>query len=135
LVRDGVDPGAYNIYEEDLRVGRIVSVVGMVGSQIIKTIREEAAIIQANQGTLYGAMQKSIEISTMTSKQLENISSRVGEISTRIDEVRGSIDKGNDIQLQQSQKKSERYLKLLVDSQRSRGYVRNRDGDIMDMFD
>jgi len=39
LARTSNDPGAYNIYEEDVRMNKIVSTIGMVGGQIINSVK------------------------------------------------------------------------------------------------
>ena len=56
LVRNGDDPGAYNIYEEDVRIGKVVSVIGMVGNQIIGAINEMADAVRYQQQALYDAV-------------------------------------------------------------------------------
>jgi hypothetical protein len=61
LVRIGNDPGAYNIYEDDVRVGRIVNVIGKVGSQIIGAVNNMSSDIRSMNRSVCSAIDNAVE--------------------------------------------------------------------------
>jgi len=83
LARTGNDPGAYNIYEEDVRIGKIMNVIGMVGKQIIGTVNKMADSVRYQQQALYDAVTEGNELQRSLSTQLSSQLSGVNERQDR----------------------------------------------------
>jgi hypothetical protein len=62
LVRAGNDPGAYNIYEDDVRVGRIIKTVGMVGSQIISAVKSMEQSLRCHNQAICDAIENASSV-------------------------------------------------------------------------
>jgi len=77
LIRVGNDPGAYNIYEEDVRIGKIMSVIEMVGNQIINTVTEVAESVQYQQQALYDAVCEGNDIKQSLLSQVISQGNRI----------------------------------------------------------
>lgn len=135
LVREGADPGAYNLFEDDVRANRLIGTIGLVGRQVINTVNEQAEKIRANQHALYETVCEGNEISRAMSLQMGTMSSQLGtmssqmdSMSSQLDEVQDTIDDGNVLA-----GVTARNAKLLTDAQRDRwGILRNKDGGIVD---
>ena len=109
LTRYENDPGAYNIYEDDMRVGKIVDVVEMVGSQIINTIGDLSKAMQLQNQAICDAIYYASEIQKSSAAQVIDGINRLNEsnhdfteTSRKNDEIRNrhlaEISRFNEIQ-------------------------------------
>lgn len=109
LVRTGVDPGAYNIYEEDVRANKIVNAINLGFDRI----SSQLSSIQTYQYCLYSAVLESKGI-------LQNISNK--------------IDAGNQIQEKSAYfvQETANNTRIMVDLNRDRwGDLRNLNGQFV----
>jgi len=103
------DPGAYNIYEEDLRAQKIIDVMKIGFSQISGQLSQ----IQANQYTLYSSINETNSILKSINSELGNINHSLSESSVFCEENANNT-------------------RILVDLQRDRwGDLYNLDGHVV----
>ncbi|MCL2377611.1 MAG: hypothetical protein FWC77_00635 [Defluviitaleaceae bacterium] len=70
LVRVSDDPGAYNIYEDDVRVRRIVNVFGKVGTQIVSVVRGLASDIRSLNMSVCNAIEEASKMQMASSSEV-----------------------------------------------------------------
>ena len=123
LVREGDDPGAYNIYEEDVRIGKVMSIVGMVGTQIIGAINEMADAVRYQQQALYDAVCEGNELQRALAS----------DVSAQMGSLKEGQERSNILQEEML-----RQEKLKTDAMReydhslNRSVLRNLSGHIVD---
>jgi len=93
LARLGNDPGAYNIYEEDVRIGKIINVVGMVGVQIVNVVNSMEQSMRIHNKAICNAIYQVGEMQNSASSQIvegiNNVNQSV-EINNKNDEIRNA---------------------------------------------
>jgi hypothetical protein len=70
LIRVDNDPGAYNLFEDDLRFGRVVKAIGMVGSQIVGAVRGLASEMRSLNISICDAVEKAGEMQRASSAEV-----------------------------------------------------------------
>jgi len=70
LVRSGSDPGAYNLYEEDVRIGKIINIVGLVGTQIVGAVNDMSKSMRTQNQAICDAIHRASEIQSAATAQV-----------------------------------------------------------------
>jgi len=89
LIWNGSDPGAYNLYEDDVKANRIVGAIESGFDKMSQLISQELHKIQQNQYALYDAVQNSNKLLTYLSLASREILNRVDSISSEMRGVSG----------------------------------------------
>jgi len=141
LTRNDSDPGAYYLYEEDVRANRVIDVITIGFNQI----SSQLSAIQRNQYSLHSAIQNSNSILTGISNELHAISGQIERNTSAIHQGNITLSNLQNIAAANTQEQSAGNARLdeipyftremkncartLVDINRDRwGILRNRDG-------
>ena len=121
LTRSGNDPGAYNLYEDDIKANRIITAIDIGTRKISSQLND----IKKNQYSLYNAIQTSNSI-------LAGISNELGIIANKVDLNTQTINRSNEIlkassSFEQQTSQNTRILELVHKD--NWGQLRNYDGD------
>jgi len=93
LSRSDNDPGAYNIYEDDVRAGKIVNVVRMIGTQIMNAINDLSSSLRTYNQSICDAISHASEMQRAATAQVIEGINVIGEqakMSRYNDEVRNT---------------------------------------------
>jgi len=127
LVRNDADPGAYYLYEEDVRAQRIVDVITTGFAQLSAQLSQ----IQRNQYALYTAIQEGNTIMQNIQNELGAISGQINAGNARLTDISNHVvqSASNTDALSSLAREMERNSRILVDINRDKyGVLRNRDG-------
>lgn len=134
LVRSGNDPGAYYLYEEDVRANKIINAIDVGFS----SISSQLSTIQKNQYYLYLAVQESNKILQRRSSELSIANKTLQGISNKFDQ-RSTYDFETSYMMSKAiantsffAEETARNSKLLVDINRDKwGILLNRAGHVV----
>jgi len=84
LIWNGSDPGAYNLYEEDVNANRIVGAIDSGFDKMYLLISQELHKVQQNQYALYNAVQNSNKLLMHISLASHEVLDRVDSISNKM---------------------------------------------------